>query len=137
MIRHRTVQPFVVASAVLVSVSCAGSALAPADVQLVVRNRSSDSVAFLAFDREASNLVSPNPGPLTVRTFGTNVAAPGKTVTTRGSAIDGFRVGADVRLFLYRVVGGQATFAATFDVLASQFLLPAHVIDLPMLASAP
>ena len=100
--------------------ACGWDSLAPADIQVQLRNASSDSVAVRGLDRERSNLVDPVEGPVAVATFGVGVIAPGATEIVHGVDIDGFRVGADVRFFLYRVSGGQARYVTSFDMPAAR-----------------
>ena len=117
--------------------ACGVDSLAPADIQVQLRNASSDSVAVRGLDREMSNLVEPVEGPVPASTFGAGVIAPGASVIVHGNDIEGFRVGADVRFFLYRVSGGQARWVTSFDVPAASLTARINRIDVPLLGLAP
>ena len=118
-------------------VSCGADSLAPADIQLQLRNTSSDSVAVRGLDREMSNLVDPIEGPVAAATFGAGVIAPRAAGIVHGSDIEGFRVGADVRFFLYRISGGQARWVTSFDVPAARLTARLNRIDVPLLGLTP
>ena len=87
---------------------------------LVVRNATTDTLTYFAYERTATNLIDPrlsvNVDPL----FASRVMPPGASSTVLLTAIDGYRTGADVRLFVYTVTGSRASLRGLVDAGSAQ-----------------
>lgn len=121
---------FAVTLASIFAGACGGSGpVAPGMERLALVNATSDTVGFLALERELSSRVDPNPG-LGVETLRGRVIAPGATAVVTVAEVEGYRPGADVRFFLYRVTGGYATFRAVLDVSVAELARHGYRVEL-------
>jgi hypothetical protein len=90
----------------------------PPEIRLI--NHSGSSMAYLAWEREASNLFDPAPN-IDLSSSDIPVLNPGATRILYRSEIEGgFQAGDDLRLFLYQVSGDLAELRAVRTVMAQE-----------------
>ena len=88
--------------------------------EIRLMNDSGSSVAYLAWEREASNLFDPAP-TIDLSSSDVPVLTPGATRVLRRSEIEGgFQAGDDLRLFLYQVSGDLVELRAVRTVMARE-----------------
>lgn len=65
-----------------------------------------------------------------VSTLHGQVIAPGTERVASVSEVEGYRPGADIRFFLYRVSGDRATYAAILDASAAQLASQGYRVEI-------
>ena len=86
----------------------------------MVRNATTDTLAYLAFERTSTNQIDPLLSADVDPLFSSRVMPPGASSTVPLTAVGSYRTGADVRLFVYRVSGTRASFRGLVDAGSAQ-----------------
>ena len=92
-----------------IAAACADeSPAAPLADHVLVRNATSDSVGYIAVDEEIPHVEPTFEVPATA--FGDRILRPGEAKPLHREEIAGFRPGASVKFWIYRVTGGRGYF---------------------------
>jgi len=75
----------------------------------MVLNATTDTVGFIALDFEMSTRLDPT-FELDAAALGQRILAPGHEIPIHREDIAGYRQGATVRFWIYRVTGGRGSF---------------------------
>lgn len=106
--------------------ACGDGPTGPAGGRILLTNAAADTIGYRAIDRETSNLFDLVPGPFPASYLGGRLVAPGRTAAVPTADIDSYRAGGDVRFFIFRVAGGQATLRGVLDAPAAAAARPGY-----------
>ena len=114
MVRRRALVIGCISALIALAASCADS-VSPTQ-QIVLRNATTDSIAYYADELGASALREVPAGPISDTIFRSVTVAPGNQLVVRQETIEGYFAGASVRFYVYRIRNGQALWRGQITV---------------------
>lgn len=127
---ERHLRSAMLASSLVLSIACRSSVGVEPTAAISVRNLTSDSIAITVFERKDAALVEPVPERAAAQEVD-RLVVPGGRRLVHVSQISGYRPGADIRIFLYRIQQGRSIFFDVRDVSAASLVASAFTVDIP------